>query len=161
MLGKSIRRMFVQRSQSERRVGTMVTWCCWPLANAFTIGFQVVLSVFGTVHAETGDRPAISGPAVREPVEPKVSGGSVRDLPPAERYRPGGPVRVMPDLRLSDQPDVRPPVSPGVQERDLREAPPLPPLDTSKPPRVMPDLKESSPNAPEGESGGPPTERQR
>jgi hypothetical protein len=138
----------------RRRYGNMVMWCFWQRLSVLIIGFQVVVSVSKTVRAEAGDSPAISGPAVRGAVEPKVSGEGTAGLPPAERYTPGAPVRVMPDLRLSDRPGVNPPVSPGVQERDLREAPRLSPPDPGQPPRAMPDLKETPSNQRPGEGGG-------
>jgi len=133
-----------------------------------TLSGQIVLAGVYAVRAEQADNPAISGPSVGGATEPRTSGENAAGLPPAERYKPGGPVRVMPDLRLSGHsssgaqqpPTVNTPVSPGVQERDLREAPQLPPRDPNQPPRVMPDLRESPEKGGEqGQGGGPPQQR--
>jgi len=123
---------------------------------AFTLTnlFSAILSASGPVRAQPGDAPAISPPVVRSPVAPYVNQESAAGLPSAERYTPGGPVHVMPDLRLSDGPHVSPPVSPGVHERDLRKEPGLFPPDSTLPPRVMPDLKETPSNRPSHEGGG-------
>jgi hypothetical protein len=110
---------------------------------------QAILSTSASVRAEPGDAPAISPPAVQGAVEPQITQQGAAGLPPAERYHPDKPVRVMPDLRL-DEPGVSPPVSPQVQERDLREAPRVSPPDPTRPPRVREDLRESPPVPPPG-----------
>jgi hypothetical protein len=132
----------------------------WPLGIRLMVGFQTVLNACGTACAASDVGPAISGPSVQGEVEPKMTEKSATRLTPAERYTPGGAVRVMPDLRLSEQPGVSPPISPGAQERDLRELPPLPPPAPGQPPRVMPDLRESPSNAPPAQDRGPASEQQ-
>jgi hypothetical protein len=128
----------------------------WRLRFSLIIGVLVVLSGPMILHAQEGGSPTISGPVIRGAVEPKVNEAGLGALVPAERYTPGAPVRVMPDLRLSNQPGVSPPVSPKVQDRDLREGPSLTPTPPGQLPRVMPDLKESPSNLPERTPGKPP-----
>lgn len=143
----------------RRGYGTMMNKCLRWLASVLAIAFQAVPSGAGTARAEEGDSPAISGPAVQGAVTPKTSRQGAGELSPAERYEPGGQVRVVPDLRLSDLPRVSPPVSPGVQDRDLREEPRLSPPAQGQQPRVVPDLRESPPNQPSEPGGNPPPRR--
>ena len=101
-----------------------------------------------------------AGETKTEPAAPQVQ---ERDIPslseeaPVKKWKPGDPVRVVPDLRESGdaevgeagpaekplQPTVREPVAPQVMERRVDELSEAKPYREGDPVRVVPDLKES------------------
>lgn len=96
-----------------------------------------------------------------EPAAPQVQEQDVRSLSeeaPVKKWKPGDPVRVVPDLRENGeaaetgeagtegkplQPVVRGPVAPQVMERPLDELSKVKPYREGDPVRVVPDLRES------------------
>ena len=77
-------------------------------------------------------------PTVQPPVTPQESEKDLRKLPPSEPWKPGDPVREVPDLkRIDTEPlGARGPVTPQSLDADLRRLPVLKPWPTSKPARV-------------------------
>jgi hypothetical protein len=95
------------------------------------------------------------------PAAPQVQEQDVRSLSeeaPVKKWKPGDPVRVVPDLREDGeaemgeagtegkplQPVVRGPVAPQVMERRVNELSKVKPYRKGDPVRVVPDLKESN-----------------
>lgn len=100
-------------------------------------------------HANADEEPSVKGPVVREPVKPKSSDVPMQGLPQAPKWKPGDPVRVMPDLKSSTKPKVGEPVKPKVKEGSLKDEPVIQPAPPDAPVRVMPDLRETpAPPAP-------------
>lgn len=96
-------------------------------------------------------------PAVREAVSPKVSERNLEQLQgeTVKPWQPGDPVRVVEDLRSSEQsgevqeampdnpkdPVVRDAVNPKSSDKDLSKEPALEPRSGDEPVRVVPDLR--------------------
>jgi hypothetical protein len=96
------------------------------------------------------------------PVSPQVQEQGLGELTqesPAMRWRPGDPVRVVPDLRQSGEPGsepviemlppeplkpiVRAPVAPRTLEGDVEDLPTVEPYQEGGPVWIVPDLRES------------------
>lgn len=96
------------------------------------------------------------------PVSPGVQEadvGSMSEERPVQEWKPGDPVRVVPDLRTSPETDlaegepetpvapagscVRKPVEPLVMEQNLRDLPEVDVHQEGDPVRIVPDMKES------------------
>jgi DNA replication initiation complex subunit (GINS family) len=100
--------------------------------------------------------------AQSEPAAPQVQEQDVKSLSeesPVQKWKPGDPVRIVPDLRedgggtdasKSDtaplpplKPIVRKPVAPNVMDENLNDLSKPKPHEEGDPVRVVPDLKES------------------
>jgi hypothetical protein len=86
------------------------------IGKILTIPVLILVSGFGSRLRPARMEPqTVSGPSVRDPVVPKQSAGTAKDLPPATKESEGQ-VRVMPDL-------IEAPPSPG-SKQDSKKKPP-------------------------------------
>ncbi len=87
---------------------------------------------------------------------------SLTEQTPVTPWKPGDPVRVVPDLREDGQatggeseeqaqtrqpltPIVRKPIAPQTMDQNIDDLPKVQPLQEGDPVRVVPDLRESAP----------------
>jgi hypothetical protein len=89
-LGACCRYLAARFCQRFRRHG--------PLAASMLVWFFIAVS---QSMAEQFHSAGIGGPMVGEPVTPRVQEKSPQGRPATEPWKPGDPVRVIPDLRLS------------------------------------------------------------
>lgn len=121
------------------------------------VGLLVVALQVPAAHAQ--GTTSASG----EPTTPAVQERDIKSLSeeaPVKKWKPGDPVRVVPDLREDDGPDtgdgsaqeqprqplepnVREPVAPKVMERSVDELSTVEPYKEGDPVRVVPDLKQN------------------
>jgi hypothetical protein len=100
-----------------------------------------------------------------DPITPQVQEQGVDALSedfPVLRWKPGDPVRVVPDLREDSdattgeagvvllppqplKPVVRPPVTPQVLDESVEDLPAIEPREEGGPVWIVPDLKEDAP----------------
>ncbi len=102
----------------------------------------VVLATAGLV----GEEQKPPQPTVQPPVPAGQSGQDLRELPAAEPWQPGDPVREVPDLRRSGGLAARGPVRPQVLADDLRRLPALASWPPGQAVRIV---------RPEGAAAGP------
>ena len=110
--------------------------------------------------------PPEPSPVVRSPVTPNVREADLKAVPEdqkARKWEPGQPVRVVQDLKTSNEvvgtgnkgPAVRKPVAPQTVERNLRDLPKATPPEPGTPVRVVDDLKEDPKSSPTDEPTSP------
>ena len=125
-----------------------------------TFGSWSQVCLTALVAAELCVSTGQAGETKTEPAAPQVQERDVKSLSegaPVKKWKPGDPVRVVPDLREDGdaemgeagaeeeplQPIVREPVAPQVMERRVDELSEVKEYREGDPVRVVPDLKES------------------
>ena len=110
-----------------------------------TVAMLICVPAIGTAEENTTNLK----PRVHEAADPVIQEKDLRGekVKLVEPWRPGDPVRVVDDLRLSDmesdtKPTARNPVKPEVRKGKLDEIPTVPPMKPGDPVRVREDLKE-------------------
>ena len=118
---------------------------------ALVLAVAMQLTAAASVVTATEKAP----PGVSSPILPQTRDGAVSGGGEVKTWKPGDPVRIVPDLRedqdpsagAADQPSisapiVRAPMTPQVLEGDLRALQKAEPYREGEPVRVVPDLRE-------------------
>lgn len=122
------------------------------LANIVRWGRIILMFCSFVFCAQSFAQAEASKPVVREAVGPEVRQQDLSQLSPehtVKPWQPGNPVRVVEDLKSSNEtttveirkPAVREPVKPETEERQLDELPAVEPRQPGDPVREVDDLK--------------------
>ena len=101
--------MVANNNQRPMRVSALAL----PLLVALAIAAAWPTPALAASEASQPSKSSAVKPAPIEPVAPQVFKGDVRDLPKAERWKPGDPVREGPPLREGPSPRCGPAISVG------------------------------------------------
>jgi len=122
------------------------------------LGISEILA-FSILMSTAWSNEATAGSAPTQMQERDVK--SLTEQSPVTPWKPGDPVRVVPDLREDGKktvegeeqaqtgqplkPIVRNPVAPGIMDQNINDLPKVQPPQEGEPVRVVPDLRESGP----------------